>query len=92
MLKLSEDTVDALRTIGALRITGQEVEPGEVEIEIDAAEEPLVDDQVVEQDGVAVYLDPVAANVLEDQVLEVEAHGDHFHFGFSEQEDASAAG
>jgi Fe-S cluster assembly iron-binding protein IscA len=47
-----------------------------------------MDDQVVEQDGVTVYLDPVAANVLEDQVLEVEAHGDHFHFGFSEQPEA----
>lgn len=86
MLKLSEDAIDALRTIGPLRITGQEVEQGEVEIEIDAAEEPLTDDQLVEQDGVTVYLDPVAAQVLEDQVLEVEAHGDHFHFGFSEQD------
>ena len=85
MLKLSDDAVEAIRTIGALRITGQEVEQGEVEIEIDSADEPLMDDQTVEQDGVTVYLDPVAANVLEDQVLEVEAHGDHFHFGFSDQ-------
>jgi Fe-S cluster assembly iron-binding protein IscA len=86
MLKISEDAVEALRTIGALRITGQEVEQGEVEIEIDDAEGPTDGDETVEQDGVTVYLDPVAAQVLDDQVLEVEAHGDHFHFGFSDQE------
>jgi Fe-S cluster assembly iron-binding protein IscA len=87
MLQIADEAVDALRRTGPLRISGQEVD-GEVEIEIDAAEEPIVDDQVVERDGATVYLDPVAANVLEDQVLEVEEHGDHFHFAFSVQTEA----
>ena len=41
---------------------------------------------MVEREGVEVYLDPVAANALEDQVLGIHAHGDHFHFSFDDQE------
>jgi Fe-S cluster assembly iron-binding protein IscA len=47
-----------------------------------------VDDQLVERDGVKVYLDPVAASALDDQVLGIHGHDDHFHFSFDEQEPA----
>jgi Fe-S cluster assembly iron-binding protein IscA len=59
---------------------------GEVELEIEEAKEPGVDDQLVERDGVKVYLDPVAASALDDQVLGIHGHDDHFHFSFDEQE------
>jgi len=42
-------------------------------------------DQLVERDGVKVYLDPVAASALEDQVLAIHGHDDHFHFSFDDQ-------
>jgi Fe-S cluster assembly iron-binding protein IscA len=84
MLQISDDAVDALREMGALRITGKDVD-GDVEIEIDDAEEPVAGDQVVERDGVTVYLDAMAADVLDDQVLGIEAHGDHVHFLFDDQ-------
>jgi Fe-S cluster assembly iron-binding protein IscA len=84
MLQISDDALDALRQLGALRIRGVE-EDGEIELEIEEAGEPVVDDVLVERDGVHVYLDPVASNALEDQVLGVHAHGDHFHFSFDEQ-------
>ena len=84
MLQISDDAVDALRQLGALRIRGVDVD-GEVEIEIEEATEPVADDVVVEREGVQVYLDPVAATVLEDQVLGIDAHGDHFHFSFEDQ-------
>ena len=32
-------------------------------------------------------LDATAAEVLDDQVLDVHAHGDHVHFVFSPQDD-----
>jgi iron-sulfur cluster assembly protein len=90
MLQIAEDALDALREIGAIRIRGVEAGEDEIELEIEEADEPQMDDQLVERDGVRVYLDPVAANALEDQILGVEAHGDHFHFTFEEQSDATA--
>jgi len=89
MLQISDEAVDALRQLGALRIRGVESD-GEIELEIEEANEPVADDVVVERDGVEVYLDPVASNALEDQVLGIHAHDDHFHFSFDDQDAASA--
>ena len=85
MLQIDEESVEALRQIGPLRIRGVEAD-GEIELEIEEAAEAVVDDQVVERDGVKVYLDPVAATALDDQVLGVHGHDDHFHFSFDDQE------
>ena len=84
MLQISDEAVGALRQIGTLRIRGVEAD-GEIELEIEEATEPVADDVVVERDGVEVYLDPVAANALDDQVLGIHAHDDHFHFSFDDQ-------
>ena len=84
MLQIAEDAVEAFRQMGSLRIRGVESD-GEVELEIEEATEPVVDDQVVERDGVQIFLDPVAASALDDQVIGVHAHDDHFHFTFDDQ-------
>jgi Fe-S cluster assembly iron-binding protein IscA len=86
MLQIDDEAVEALRQIGDLRIRGVESE-GEIELEIEEATEPMMGDETVERDGVRVFLDPVAANALEDQVLGIHAHDDHFHFSFDEQTD-----
>jgi Fe-S cluster assembly iron-binding protein IscA len=88
MLQIDEDAVEPLSTIGAIRISGDEVE-GEVELSIDDASEPADGDEVIERDGVRVFLDSVAAEALADQVLGVHAHGDHLHFTFDDQSDES---
>jgi Fe-S cluster assembly iron-binding protein IscA len=88
MLQINDEAVEALRQIGDLRISGVE-SAGEVELEIEEASEPAVDDQLIEREGVKIYLDPVAADALDDQVLGIHAHDDHFHFSFDEQEDAA---
>ena len=85
MLHIAEDAVDALAELGAIRITAEEVD-GEVELSIDDASEPTEGDQVVEQGGARIFLDAVAADALADQVIGVEAHGDHFHFTFDDQD------
>ena len=85
MLQINDEAVEALRQIGDLRIRGVESE-GEIELEIEEATEPMMGDETVERDGVRVFLDPVAANALEDQVLGIHAHDDHFHFSFDDQE------
>ena len=84
MLQLTEEAVEALKQMGTIRITAEDVD-GDVEIAIDEATEPNEDDQVLDQDGARIFLDPAAADVLSDQVLGVHAHGDHFHFTFDDQ-------
>jgi Fe-S cluster assembly iron-binding protein IscA len=84
MLQIDDDAVEAFRQIGTIRIRGVEGD-GEVELEIEEATEPIADDQVVERDGIRIFLDPVAASALDDQVIGVHAHDDHFHFTFDEQ-------
>jgi Fe-S cluster assembly iron-binding protein IscA len=88
MLQINDEAVEALRQIGDLHIRGIESD-GEVELEIEEGKEPGVDDQLVERDGVKVYLDPVAASALDDQVLGIHGHDDHFHFSFDDQEQSA---
>ena len=84
MLEIDEDAVGALSQMGALRVTAQETDDG-VELQIDDATEPAEGDAVVERDGARVFLDALAAEVLDDQILGVHAHDDHFHFTFEDQ-------
>jgi iron-sulfur cluster assembly protein len=84
MLQINEEAVEALKELGPLRIRGIE-EGEEVELEIEEATEPSEGDQVVERDGVRIFLDAGAASALDDQVIGVHAHGDHFHFTFDDQ-------
>jgi hypothetical protein len=84
MLQIDSEAIDALRQIRSLRISSEEVD-GDLELSIDEAAEPKDGDEVVERDGVRVFLDAGAAEALADQVLGVHAHGDHFHFTFDEQ-------
>ena len=84
MLQIDDEAVAALTEIGPLRITAEEVD-GELEVSLDEADRPQDGDEVVERDGARLFLDPVAADALADQVLGVHAHGDHVHFTFDEQ-------
>ena len=49
-----------------LRITST----AEAELAVTTADEPVAGDQLVEQDGAKVYLDPTAAQQLDDKVLD----------------------
>ncbi len=84
MLQIDDEAVAALGQIGPIRITAEEVD-GEVEISIDEAPEPSEGDELIERGDVRVFVDRTAAEVLDDQVLGVHAHGDHFHFTFEDQ-------
>jgi Fe-S cluster assembly iron-binding protein IscA len=89
MLRLSDDAADAIRDLageGVLRLVAHESDEG-VEIESIVADEPAAGDDVVEHGGARVALDATAAEVLDDQLLDVHAHGDHVHFVFSAQDD-----
>ena len=84
MLQIDENAVETLAGLGAIRISGEEVE-GEIELSIDDANEAAEGDEVVEREGATVFLDAVAADALADQVIGIHSHGDHFHFTFEDQ-------
>ena len=87
MLQLSDGAVAAIREMvddGSLRLVAVDGD-GEVEFESTVADEPEEGDEIVESDGIRVFLDTRAAQELADQVLDVHAHGDHVHFVFSPQ-------
>jgi Fe-S cluster assembly iron-binding protein IscA len=52
---------------------------------------PAEGDQVVDEDGTRVFLEPAAASLLDDKVLDAEKHDDHFHFSLGEQGPAATA-
>jgi Fe-S cluster assembly iron-binding protein IscA len=72
---------------GGLRITAANESNGDTALEFELAKSPLDGDEVLQEDGAAVFLDPVAAEVLADKTLDVEVHGDHFHFSLVEDGD-----
>jgi iron-sulfur cluster assembly protein len=70
---------------GGLRITAAGEDNGDSALELDLAPAPSDGDEVVRADGAKVFLDEAAAAVLADKTLDVEEHGDHFHFSLGEQ-------
>ncbi|HUJ56253.1 MAG TPA: hypothetical protein VLW49_09730 [Gaiellaceae bacterium] len=74
---------------GGVRISGTADPGGDASLEFALTEAPIEGDEVVRERGAVLYLDEVAATVLDDKQLDVEAHGDHFHFSLEEQDEAS---
>jgi Fe-S cluster assembly iron-binding protein IscA len=95
MLELSEQAVGVIRDIvnegevgpdGGLRISGV-ADNGETALDFELAEAPVEGDEIVRENGAVLFLDEIAAAVLDDKRLDVHAHGDHFHFSIDEQSD-----
>lgn len=70
---------------GGLRLSAERDETGEIGIHISVATEPDDGDEVVDEHGARIFLDPSAADALADKVLDAEAHGDHYHFSLDNQ-------
>ena len=92
MLSLTEQAKEVIKGIveevgpeAGLRITASGDGNGDTALDFDLAPAPGEGDEVVEDDGAKVFLDPAAAAVLADKTLDVEEHGDHFHFSLGEQ-------
>jgi iron-sulfur cluster assembly protein len=82
MLMLTGDAVSAIRGLtvqpevsdsSGLRISSAAAENGSVEMVATIAGGPGEHDEIVEVGGVRVYVDPLAAPVVEDKVLDAEA-------------------
>ena len=53
---------------------------------MDVADGPSEGDVIIDVgQGILVFLDSEAADLLEESVFDAEAHGDHFHFSIEPQ-------
>ncbi len=94
MLKLSENAAAALENIRriegipeshGIRLTGGQQPTGDVEVRLEFVEAPPEDDQVTEQAGIEVYVDPEVADPLSDAVMDVQDTAEGLSFVFRPQ-------
>ena len=96
MLTLTTNAAEAVKTIAeaspqlpnesGLRIQAQPTEEGQVTFGLTMVESPDLDDQVIEEAGARVFVEPEAAAILEDKILDATVAGDRVQFTLSEQE------
>ncbi|MBK0868047.1 MAG: HesB/YadR/YfhF-family protein [Saccharopolyspora sp.] len=81
MLTISESAAEVIKVVLAggesgessgLRIAPVANASGEGELQAAIASEPQADDEVVEESGARVFLEPQAASLLGDKVLDAE--------------------
>ena len=72
---------------GGLRIATGDTAVEGVELELSLVVEPEALDETIEQEGATVYLDPGAAELLDDKLLDAQVADDHVTFVL--REDAS---
>jgi Fe-S cluster assembly iron-binding protein IscA len=95
VLTLTPTAAEVVRTLveqspapssGGLRIAaGDETGQG-VPLELTLVEEPDPADERVEQEGATVYLDPDAAELLDDKLLDAQVAEDHVTFMLREDD------
>jgi iron-sulfur cluster assembly protein len=94
VLAITENAAEAIQAIvvsspevpeeGGLRIVARP-EGEQEKLELTIAAIPAEDDEVVEEHGAHVFLDPEAASYLEDKVLDARVEGDQVGFALLEQ-------
>jgi Fe-S cluster assembly iron-binding protein IscA len=95
VLAITENAAEAIQTIvasspevpekGGLRILARS-EGEQEKLELTIAAIPAEDDEVVEEHGAHVFLDPEAASYLDDKVLDARVEGNQVGFALKEQE------
>lgn len=94
MLVLTDAAAEAVRAIvgssedaaetGGLRVVA-EPEGDHVTLQFNVAVVPAEDDDVVEESGARVFLEPVAASLLDDKLLDASLDGDTIAFLLTDQ-------
>jgi iron-sulfur cluster assembly protein len=95
MLGLTPAAIEAVKGIvgsdaedgAGLRIVVESAGEDEAEFGMSVEDEPEEGDVVLEAEGVLIFLDSSAAELLDDMVLDAEGHDDHFHFSMLQQGD-----
>jgi iron-sulfur cluster assembly protein len=95
MLAISESAAEAIRGLTAapevpdgtgLRISVQpQPEEGSAPLALSLAATPAEDDAVVEEEGAQVFLEPQAAELLDDKRLEADVEAGRVTFAIAQQ-------
>jgi iron-sulfur cluster assembly protein len=95
VLTLTPTAAEVVRTLveqspapdsGGLRIAAGGENPEGIALELTLVDEPEPADERVEQEGATVYLDPDAAELLEDKLLDAQVAEDHVTFMLREDD------
>jgi iron-sulfur cluster assembly protein len=101
MLAVTQDAATVIRGIveaaelsqdSGLRITLEEAGEGRVGLGIGLAEEPEAEDEVVAALGAQVFLEPAAAELLDDKVLDATVVDDEVTFAIGDAAPGSVNG
>jgi iron-sulfur cluster assembly protein len=90
MLAVTENAIDAIKQLapdeGGLRVLTSEL-PGAAgpALQAEVSQEPAPQDQVLEADGAQVFLEPSAATLLDDKVLDATLEGTSVRFAVADQ-------
>lgn len=95
MLTLTSNAAEVVKTMAeatlelpddsGLRIRAERAGEGRVTFELTMVEHPEEGDQVIEQAGARVFVEPDTVVYLEDKTLEATVAGDRVQFSLSEQ-------
>ena len=94
LLTLTDDAVEAVKHIvsssdefsetGGLRMVAQQTAM-QTSLELSVVQLPAEDDEVIEEQGARVFLEPEAAELLDDKVLDASVVQDQVAFTIAEQ-------
>lgn len=98
MLTITTEAAQAINAIvgsspvpqGGLKITAKPVTGSESTLELSVVESPAETDRVIEDQGTRVFLEQLAADYLEDKVLDAEVEGEQVRFTLQDQAPRSA--
>jgi iron-sulfur cluster assembly protein len=95
MLTMTENAKDVVKEMveaggapegSGIRISSEQGADGAEGLSLAIATEPAAGDEVVEESGSRVFLEPRAASMLDDKVLDAQRHDDHVHFSVARQD------
>ena len=94
MLTITETAADAINSIitssplpegAGMRISAKPVDESHASLELSLTEGPAERDQVIEEAGAQVFLEPEVALLLDDKVLDAVQETEGFRFSVGEQ-------
>jgi Fe-S cluster assembly iron-binding protein IscA len=100
MLTLTESARDVVRELvsageapegSGLRIAAEPGQEGS-SLSLSLATGPVEGDEVVDEQGTRVFLEPAVAAFLDDKVLDASRHEDHVHFSVEQQGGSDGSG
>ena len=94
LLALTDNAVEAVKNIvsssdeasetGGLRLVAERA-GAQANLQLSVAPLPAEDDEVIEEQGARVFLEPEAASLLDDKVLDASVEQDQVAFTIAEQ-------